>query len=492
MSDSVPHATKKPRWALRALGTIILLLLSALTVHAWWSSRAAVAFRAQVATYARAGQPTRGEDLEQPAVSDADNAVIDLRTAAAAISASTQPYKPFSDVGFTLPWSKKERAAVDATIAHHAPELDRVAVAATKTANDWKIRLRSPTISTLLPDLSSQRALANLLAGAAIHAHLRGDDAQALEHVHELLFQSRAIDQMAPTLVRHLVAVGIRALACAAIEQITPDLRANDPAVWQKAMKLIAELQSDEPSLQRGLHGALLAERVFIIDTAQCLANGKLTLAGISGTAGARGASVMSAVSSSPGGGYLARPLIFNDARLCLDRATQCLAAGDAPTWPAAKALIDAATAQWNELAQKGDIHDFAQLLGASYDRAILTQYRAITDGRLAATALALRLYAVDHYGERPPTLAQLVPTYLTAPLVDPFASDGAALKYLQRAIDPILYSLDENMIDDGGSENPKTSGLSPKQGRWASLDAVMHLTRQPRDPATITEDLRD
>ena len=57
--------------------------------------------------------------------------------------------------------------------------------------------------------------------------------------------------------------------------------------------------------------------------------------------------------------------------------------------------------------------------------------YWCMTWRRAAATAMAVRLYAVDHQSNWPQDLSVLVPKYLTKLPADPFAPGAQSLKYL-------------------------------------------------------------
>ena len=76
----------------------------------------------------------------------------------------------------------------------------------------------------------------------------------------------------------------------------------------------------------------------------------------------------------------------------------------------------------------------------------------------MAAIALTIRLYETDH-GRRPETLSELVPEYLSAVPLDPLAADDRPIRYLPNAPKPILYSVDENGDDDGGSYSIHSDG---------------------------------
>jgi hypothetical protein len=61
---------------------------------------------------------------------------------------------------------------------------------------------------------------------------------------------------------------------------------------------------------------------------------------------------------------------------------------------------------------------------------------------RMAATALAMRLYELDH-GQRPESLGELVPRYLPAVPEDPFVENGQTIRYSIEADGPVLRSGD-------------------------------------------------
>ena len=73
---------------------------------------------------------------------------------------------------------------------------------------------------------------------------------------------------------------------------------------------------------------------------------------------------------------------------------------------------------------------------------------------QLAITAIALERFKLRH-GSYPAELADLVPDFLDAPAVDPWTADGALLRYAVRSPGrPAIWSIGENGIDDGGTED--------------------------------------
>jgi hypothetical protein len=103
-------------------------------------------------------------------------------------------------------------------------------------------------------------------------------------------------------------------------------------------------------------------------------------------------------------------------------------------------------------------------MLPVSLDRSVVNYSMALTHRRLPAAALAIRLYEVDH-GQRLEALADLVPEYLPAVPLDLFAEAGRSVRYLPHATHPLVYSVGENGVDDGGDpkrENTITKGYWP------------------------------
>ena len=92
------------------------------------------------------------------------------------------------------------------------------------------------------------------------------------------------------------------------------------------------------------------------------------------------------------------------------------------------------------------------------FESSIERHFRQLAKSRMAAVAVAIRLYEVDH-GERPTALALLVPDYLDAIPADPFAKDGRPISYTPDADPPVLYSVGADGVDDGGAFKLRESG---------------------------------
>jgi hypothetical protein len=75
------------------------------------------------------------------------------------------------------------------------------------------------------------------------------------------------------------------------------------------------------------------------------------------------------------------------------------------------------------------------------------------TAQKLTIVAIAIRLYQMDHAGDLPKRLDELVPAYL--PVVPPDIMDGAPLHYERREDHFLLYGIGFDGIDDGGNAEP-------------------------------------
>ena len=83
----------------------------------------------------------------------------------------------------------------------------------------------------------------------------------------------------------------------------------------------------------------------------------------------------------------------------------------------------------------------------------LLPELKAVAHVRLAVAALAVERWRLANGGQVPASLAELVPNFLPAIPADPF--DGQPLRYKKLVKGYVLYSIGENLTDDGGKEQP-------------------------------------
>jgi hypothetical protein len=242
--------------------------------------------------------------------------------------------------------------------------------------------------------------------------------------------------------------------------------------------ELITQLLDDK-SVREGYRRGLYGERMAELDTARCVADGRLSLTSLSGGGGGGGGTAATPIASAVS--VVGRPMALSDGLLMINHTTALLRAYDtSPTWPAYKA---GAPPFPDEIQRTMVRHLLAKMMLPSFDHAAQVSFRHIAERRMTAVALAIRLYAIDHDGKRPAKLEDLVPQYLPAVPLDPFAPTPQALRYINDPTNPVVYSISDDGMDGGGSEvSARPSAHRQNEGRWDKLDAVLHLTLQPRE----------
>jgi len=148
---------------------------------------------------------------------------------------------------------------------------------------------------------------------------------------------------------------------------------------------------------------------------------------------------------SSP---FLLEQAIEPSVRLSgLKQAYRYSAAAEAsrqPNFAAAKLkLLPPQKAEDSHLAELADLSTI--MLANNIQRPLQQFYRNLAQRRMAATLLALRLYALDHDARLPETLTELVPKYLPSVPADPMVADGSPMSYKPHRSPPAIYSAASN-----------------------------------------------
>ena len=469
-----------PRWVRRLLvaGTLVVVLI--VGGHLLWSGRSRTLLDRQVAEYRAAGEPIELADFSNTGVADGDNAAILLREAAR-IDETTEAWKAYAKLpdDIALPLTDEEAAAIEAVVNESASTFDLVDEAMGRPKVDWKLPYGSPVIQILLPDLNQQRQLARLMAHRAMLNYRKGDHAAAVRDMRRALFIGRAVGHQ-PFLVGYLVSVAINAMSADVLATMSPGLKVGKgpgDVPPDELRAVIAELL-DENAVRESYRRGLDGERMMQLDTARSVAEGKLSLAQLS--APRPGGVTNNALDAAVG--FLARPVALSDGLLMIRHTTAVQRAFDAsPDWPTLTATTPANPKELNT----GLRHVLARMMLPSFERASLTAFRHLAERRMTAIALAARWYAVEHDGRLPAKLEDLADgKYLSSVPLDPFAASARPLRLVNDPVKPFVYSVGEDGGDDGGSE--EATELHKRMnvqtlGRWDRLDAVLHLTLQPR-----------
>ena len=313
---------------------------------------------------------------------------------------------------------------------------------------DWGLRFSSPAIFVVLPQLSSQRGLARMLGRFSAYYHSIGDDAAAVELLRDALRQSELM-QEPPMIISYLTGTGCSALVVLTIEFMAHDLVVGDaPGAGRDQVRALIDGLLNENASRRGLRRALFSERMFQFDFMMQICEGKL------------GPSAMMTVGGGGGGppgmgvvSLLFRPLILLDGERMLHYMRRMSEACDRPTWPAASEILDVLKVEVEQVrfGLERLRRPISAVMLPSLAHAVRLHYSVLAQRRMAAIALAMRLFELDH-GRRPRELAELVPDYLPAVPIDPMAAGEWPIHYLPNAHQPILYSVGENGRDDGGA----------------------------------------
>ena len=455
------------RWLARGTWAVACSVAALAGVRAVWAGVAQRRLDAVVAAAHARGEPAATDDFTDPAVPVVDAAAPDaatlLRSAGNAV-ALTRPELDWLDQwspGLTL--NAADRTTRAQLLAANAGSLTLARQAVDAPAAHWQVRLPRPAVAVNCGALvGRQRQVADLLQQAA-EADLESGLADvAVRSWRAMVRQSDALSTAWPQLSTHLNAGGISSAATESIVRHAAALPVADAAVREQVGPLIGQLL-DETAFRAGGRRAWYGERLNGIDLA---------------ADPAAYAAVSPAFSRSGGGDnpvaaaalWTVRPLVTMDAVRLFREQTALAAAGDRPTWPAARAALPPPAAPlWSNLSTAEALAWDTYLW--TFPRGVESGFRTLTDRRAAAVLLAVRLYAADHGGRRPATLDAVVPAYLPAVPADPMSPDGGPLRYVAAA--GVVYSVGLDGVDNGGSTTAPRSARGRSASRWETQDAV-------------------
>ena len=325
-------------------------------------------------------------DLAPAPIPDEKNGALDI-VKAAAISGGNDggPSSSEMEYGDELPYSKEwfDLARRNATANAEAATL--LHSARIKAGIAWPNPPTAPFEKWLGGSFAKDRQLANVIKDIALYQHFNGEEAQAIESLRDLEFLGDAVSRK-PFLIAKLVSIGISGAESHATQIVAAGLKikpAADPegSVQRAAVRsLISEL-FDDATLRNAYRRAMEEERTLLIEKVR---GGDL--------------SAVWAVIDFPG-----------------SIAAYDVLAGAMDKHP------------WEAVNVASSVMMQTIIPSLNHTRGIV--WREIAMRRMAAIALACALYRNDH-GGYPPDLAALVPEYLAEIPADPFARDGATLRY--------------------------------------------------------------
>ena len=465
---SPPKRTRWRRWLRICRHTLLALVLTFIGLHAWWAVSAERSLDAQLRAYAALGEPIYVADLDEKAVPDEQNAVLSLRQAKELLKFSVLDRVNLDAARLRSPLTPAQGRLIASLIQVNRQSLRPLDDLVTRPAASWNISFRSPLRGMPGESFDAYLDLAHLLRAAILQAHQDGDEAEAIDRLEQMLAVSRIIDRQG-SIAAHLTAISIAALAARTAGDISPELHVRAPAAI--ALRRLIDQFLDQESPRQGQLRALLASRVMLWDTAKSVAGGRADL--IPHPQNQR------AIRGGRIGCYGAKPMLMEDGLWMIRYATATIvAARSAGDWPA---FVAAAPVDPFELL-RARTHFLARAILPDYKLLILDHYRALTECRLAAVALAASQYRNDHAGATLWSLQDLVPGYLPYGPFDPMAAGNKPLRLIVSPDRTAIYSVGDDGVDDGGSEViPVPAGNAARvadDSPWARRDVVMRLDR--------------
>jgi len=454
--SSTEEATVVPMppryWWLKRIGVAVgLLLVTLFALRLWWGWEANRRLQAEIDKIIAAGEPIYPEDFDpKEDIPDDQNAARLLIGADEAINLTSEQQELLHKVTGEPELIQARLDEVRAIMESNSEVFRRLRRARGLGRTDWGMRFRTPVINNSIPSYDGQRQLCRLMDVSALYHHGTGNDDEAVEIIRDALAHAENLSQE-QMLISQLLAWACELLMIQAIENTLPSFsitsKNENPAQEGGAARhaqvrgLIAELL-DERGARAGMRRATMYERMYQVDIHKVFVRGSTTMSAMFGWGGGSPLSALEAMWQ-----HVLLPALTLDIVGALRRTTALVEAAGASSF------LDVPTGGYDSATQSGFqslLHPLQGYLYWSFERAFDQFFRMLATRRLAATALAIRLYEVDH-GHRPETLAELVPEYLPQIPEDPFAKNRLTIRYLPHAAHPLVYSIGENGLDEEG-----------------------------------------
>ena len=467
--EETPPIPPRYWWLKRILAAIGLMIVVLIAIRWWWSWDAQRKLQAKIAEHRALGQPVTLEDFQLPPIPDEENAAYFMKEAITKLTQPAGAQLTIQDISSDYDTILANQDDVRRILEANQEAIVLIYRAAHCPESDWDIPLVSPIMFRNLFDYSDCKQLVRLLSAASLYEHAVGNDAAAVRDMRELVLYSNRIFGREGSLIGHLTYIASHSYVPYNIETICPNLKIandNEPADAARPAQIreLIRLLLDDPQAGDNWSKAFQWKRMAVLDLFQSMGT----------TKNARG------IAPNPSSWLLQiiKPITASQAILSLDLFTTWGRAGVTPDYPAAAktlAIHPRFSGGIDRIAHFDTLGDIMY----SYDRALQLHFRVIALRRLAALALAIKLY--EHERRVPlESLRDLVPDYLSEIPVDPFSATREALRYLPNAPRPLLYSISLDGIDQNGQYAFKDNGVIDED----HADLVFFLDGQRPHPA--------
>lgn len=450
--STLPHtpvdSRQPPRrgtWTRRMALGIVACILTIVITRIYWGFNTHRKLEAKIAEIRARGEPILVGDFVTPRVAEDDNAARQYETAASAIAIPRgldfirDDFLRHPDLALTYP------RAFAYFFELNSEGLELLREARLRSACDWNGPWSSPISPNIVPAASVAREVAQMGALAALYAHMEGEDAEAVERVRDVLLLARRTQESSRNAIEFSIASGFVGWACGALDAITPSLRiageydseSGLAAARSIVEKLITELL-DESAADAGWTRAALGERCIMLEAVRGELNGQLPRGTILPDVG---------IWVIPSVSRILRPVIEGSVTAQLDACSALSRLSEHPDFASgARAKERAEESIEPGSSWRGQLTGYWPLTSPANWESFC---RVRTERRLAALALAIRLYTHDH-GELPNSLEELCPAYIPAIPRDPFSPVDEPMRYIADD-SPRLYSLAQDQRDNGG-----------------------------------------
>ncbi len=451
MTNEVGVVTPKkqpllPRWLKVLLIVLGLPLLLAVLI---WTALDIITRqdlkRAQEEVAQRGWPLTLGELYPDP-IPDGNNAALIYQQAFSQYALSDSDEELIIEVLREIDFAsldKDEQAQLHQIVAKSAEVLALLHQAAKREKCQFFVDYEQ-LFGTPLVHLSNVRALARLATAAALVAAAEGRIDEALRYWKDGVVVGRG-PEADRFLISQMVRIACLKISCFGLEALVQGQRLDVNQLGQ-ALETLQGLKF-RTGLVRGLQGELaLCSSLF--SSLDSLKGGTLQ-------------TVFDFYSNPVVG-----PLRQYDERTMLVCMTELIELAEQPYHQIDRQLKD-----WERRLSQQRI---PTLLTRAFVPALSRSLKVLADAEAvlatAQTGVALELYRLSH-GYYPDALSDLAPDFLPEIPLDPF--DGKPLRYVKSDDRVLVYSIGEDLRDDGGSAEPDTYGDLP--------DIVFTLRRAPR-----------
>jgi hypothetical protein len=419
LPDRIQHANAaipfRFWWLKRVTAVVAAMIALAVGSRLWWGHSAHARLQAEIDRLIAKDEPILVDHFQYPSVHSDQNGALILTKAA-------QLWKPMASL------QSADRAEY---IRANAKPLELIRKARRFSLIDWGVRITSPSVATSLSYLGHQGELVDNICKLAGIQHELGLDGESVRSLNDAIFVSDSLERGPQFVITHLVRCGKDHRIAEAIERIAPNLEFTDEKrnaagpptrALKSQVRDLIDLLLNEDGHQKALLDSSKVERMGVLDTILCtLDPSKSGIPGFPNSMYADGveASSWTLTELSP----IGKPLIEADGFALLNYWTDVVGAARGRTWPVVVAALPA-PAKLDTIWARKVFADWRPIHLFRY------HFRALAKRRMAAIALAMRLFEVDR-GRSPETLNELTPDYLPRVLRDPFAADGRTLSYL-------------------------------------------------------------